>query len=536
MTLLETEPPVTLAFTDYPKVDVATPAPSAWAPPGSAPVGFEPEDRWGEVEAEFEELAGRRWEAARDPRVTGIVPAGVDATALRRGVVPFFQSEKAQGMNPRFNQRKMEAFTGAVSLEDSATGTWREKREVGSLFPVRPEGRVTSGGSVASPVDLAVQRERTPAPMLQNNVGPVDPVHVGPGLGNPDVLAFGGFNSGLIARVMPPDLSWRRNTVLEGRPTNAGAPVGKTALPSALQANAPPTAWATSPSDLLPTRASRTGAAVRASPASRGVRRCEPAGYVGAAAGPGGGRAQGRGGAVTTERCDADQGGGDRVLNLRGPGAPGAHWSAPDFRRAGRRLREYGWDVANAAGVAPAPRQRATELVPSTGRELHQAHVLAGAAPAGGGAPRFTDPGLSTTGREVHVDATWGVGGVRGPRAPTVRDGLAAPSTRRAVGEARPLPTGAVAAGGGDPGTMYPAFDRERALGRTTGGARAPVPGYAAAPEVGGRLSNKLPVDNSRLQSWGVPANDLRPPRWGGGGAMERTEPPPPPAWRTLTD
>jgi hypothetical protein len=55
-------------------------------------------------------------------------------------------------------------------------------------------------------VELLDARDRYEmgAPLVSAGVGPVDAVRVGPGVGvGRDVPAYGGFNSGLLARVLP---------------------------------------------------------------------------------------------------------------------------------------------------------------------------------------------------------------------------------------------------------------------------------------------------------------------------------------------
>lgn len=167
--------------------------------------------------------AQARWEAARDPALTGIVTPN---TKLSNAVLPFFTSAKKQNTNDAVKQTKMEAFTGANELGDSMTGTYKNKREVEAFFPPNTSaGRVTSGGTSGNPM-YTRDDERLESGVVQNNVMPMEQIRVGPGVGvGPDVAATDGFHPML--RILPKNVGDYKKNNLPGQVNHGRAPVEK---------------------------------------------------------------------------------------------------------------------------------------------------------------------------------------------------------------------------------------------------------------------------------------------------------------------
>lgn len=159
----------------------------------------------------------RRWNQALDPSLTGIVTPNTARDP--KGMLPFFRSMKSQNTNDSIKQRRVEMYTGAVMADDSATGTYRHKREVPQGHPTNPQ-LVTSAGTQGNPAEVR-QLERYVLPQLHNNVSPLPQTRVGPGLGmTPDAPATDGFHPML--RVLPPNVNAHRKNNLLAR-TNHGA-------------------------------------------------------------------------------------------------------------------------------------------------------------------------------------------------------------------------------------------------------------------------------------------------------------------------
>lgn len=171
-------------------------------------------------------LATARWEAARDPSLTGI--ANPNTIRLANAPLPFFRSAKSQNTNDAVKQTRLENFTGANALGSSVTGTYQRKREVEAMF--RPEdnaARVTSSGSTGNG---AVERDlrRFEPGVMHNNVLPADQTTVGRGVGvGPDVAATDGFHPML--RLPVKNVGEYKKNNLEGRVNHGAAPVTNTA-------------------------------------------------------------------------------------------------------------------------------------------------------------------------------------------------------------------------------------------------------------------------------------------------------------------
>lgn len=162
--------------------------------------------------------AEKRWLEARDPALTGVITPN---TRLTNAVLPFFASAKKQHTSDAVKQTLMEKFTGATRLEDSATGTYRSKREVEAMFkPGESAAPVTSSGTAGN---RAQQRQdaRYAAGVVQHNVLPADQLRVGRGVGvGADVAATDGFHP--MYRVMLKNVGEYKKNNLPGQ-VNAGA-------------------------------------------------------------------------------------------------------------------------------------------------------------------------------------------------------------------------------------------------------------------------------------------------------------------------
>lgn len=171
--------------------------------------------------------AEERWQAARDPAVSGIVTPHTRLTG--GGMVPFFRSAKSQNTNDAVKQTRLETFTGANALDGSATGTWRPKQEVEAMFPPSAGAvPVTSGGSAGNQLNRGGETERYETSVMQNNVMPAPQVRVGRGVGvGPDVAATDGFHP--MYRTMLKNVGEYKKNNLPGRVNHGGAAVSKTA-------------------------------------------------------------------------------------------------------------------------------------------------------------------------------------------------------------------------------------------------------------------------------------------------------------------
>lgn len=180
--------------------------------------------------------AAARWEAARDPALTGVV--NPNTVRLGNAPLPYFRSAKSQNTNDAVKQTRLEAFTGATGMDSSLTGTYRSKREVDALFrPGESAAPVTSAGSAGNrAVDRDLQRFEPG--VMHNNVLPSQQVTVGRGVGvGPDVAATDGFHPML--RIPVKNVGDYKKNNLEGRVNHGAAPVTNTASQAAQPAFAP---------------------------------------------------------------------------------------------------------------------------------------------------------------------------------------------------------------------------------------------------------------------------------------------------------
>jgi len=172
--------------------------------PGAYPFPDTPADS-GVLLARQERLAQERWDAARDPRASGIV----DRNA------PFFSSYAKQSTNDEVKQRRMELYTGVATLEGSKTGVWQPKTESGARFAPASQP-VTSGGSSGNASNYETQRLTSAISAVQSNTLPFQQVRVGPGIGvGAGTVATDGFHSQY--RVMPVDAWAYKQNILPGR-------------------------------------------------------------------------------------------------------------------------------------------------------------------------------------------------------------------------------------------------------------------------------------------------------------------------------
>lgn len=174
----------------------------ARAPPPSTPAprraGQQPPS---ELLAADRAAAAARWDAAADPRVSGII---TPHTNPGTGPLPFFRSAKSQNTNDAVKQTRLELFTGATETDASATGTWQHKAVSGPRFaPAETAARVTSDGRPGNAqLDLGAAAERFRLTPKMNNVLPVQQLRVGPGVGvGAQVAATDGFHP--MFRVLP---------------------------------------------------------------------------------------------------------------------------------------------------------------------------------------------------------------------------------------------------------------------------------------------------------------------------------------------
>lgn len=164
--------------------------------------------------------AAARWQAARDPALTGIVSPN---TKLENAMVPFFRSAKSQNTNDAVKQTLLETFTGENTMDNSLTGTYRRKREVEAMFaPKENAAPVSSGGSGGNrPYERDMQRFVSGT--VHNNVLPAQQVQVGRGVGvGPEVSATDGFHP--MYRVMMKNVGGYKKNNLPGGVNHGYAP------------------------------------------------------------------------------------------------------------------------------------------------------------------------------------------------------------------------------------------------------------------------------------------------------------------------
>ena len=117
--------------------------------------------------------------------------------ALGRDPVPYFSSAATQHTNDSVKDTRLELYTGRLEMDNSATGVYRHKLEQAPLFdPKNSETLVGQTGGYTTLAETEEERYRHYQPShLRNNVKPVAPQQVGPGIGvGPNVSAVGHFH------------------------------------------------------------------------------------------------------------------------------------------------------------------------------------------------------------------------------------------------------------------------------------------------------------------------------------------------------
>jgi hypothetical protein len=179
--------------------------------PGSYPIGPPPVTST-ELLKRHDKLAEKRWNAAHDPRTSGII--GPHS-------IPHFSSYRKQHTNDTIKQQRMEIHTGNLTAGASESGTWKSKTEIPALFkPVAQP--VTSSGSSGNASNYGTQRQAASVSGRQNNALPFVQQRVGPGIGiGTNVSAADGFHSQY--RSLPPDAFGYKRNELEGRSLTGAA-------------------------------------------------------------------------------------------------------------------------------------------------------------------------------------------------------------------------------------------------------------------------------------------------------------------------
>jgi len=170
----------------------------------------------------YRKKAEKRWKQARIPKESGIITPNMRPSEI----MPFFTSGKTMNTNSDYKQRKMELFTGDVLDGTSVSGTYKHKKETGTMFGMNPQGRVSSSGTVGNaPGDVEIQKARSVTARTHNNVLPAEQLRIGPGLGvGPEVAATGGFHQ--FYRQLPLNVNEYKLNTLPGGVVPGGSTIG----------------------------------------------------------------------------------------------------------------------------------------------------------------------------------------------------------------------------------------------------------------------------------------------------------------------
>lgn len=180
---------------------------------------------------DYEDRARQRSRAAQVPAISGIITPN---TKLET-VMPFYRSAKTQNWNPGVNQRKFETYSG----QTAQNGEWKPKQEVEAIFPAKPQGYVTSSGTLMQNVGAQQDASRIPKFTRHNNVLPFQQIRVGPGLGvGPDVIATGGRHQ--FYRQLPVNINAHKLTELPGNINIGGSTIPKPPAPANVTINRNP--------------------------------------------------------------------------------------------------------------------------------------------------------------------------------------------------------------------------------------------------------------------------------------------------------
>ena len=178
-------------------------------------------------------LFDQRFKDSLDPARTGIIAPG----RLWMDGKPQFRSEAAMHSNDAFKNRKLETFSGGTGNDPCTQDPGSTlQRQVTPLFAPQP----TTTPMMQETGDRGLETERYKTGLgRMNNVVPVAPIRVGPGLNAPaDVQAQGAFHQ--FFRVMPENINAHRlNRDYMQQPIPGKAPVGKRAADVAFAQNKP---------------------------------------------------------------------------------------------------------------------------------------------------------------------------------------------------------------------------------------------------------------------------------------------------------
>ena len=160
----------------------------------------------------YRRKAEDRWKRAQVPKESGIITPNMRPAE----VMPFFTSGKTMNTNTNYKQRKMELFTGNMLDGFSTSGEYKHKKGSPAMFAPKPQGVVTSSGTVGNPAgNEELEKARTTPSRVQNNILPAEQLRVGPGLGvGPEVAATGGFQQ--FYRQLPLNVGAYKKTNLPG--------------------------------------------------------------------------------------------------------------------------------------------------------------------------------------------------------------------------------------------------------------------------------------------------------------------------------
>lgn len=257
--------------------------------------------------------AARRWEQSLQPHLTGIVTPQTARDAP--GMLPFFKSMRTQNTNDAVKQTRMELFTGEVSADTSATGTYRKKVELAQQHPTNAQ-QVSSSGTSGNPAEVR-ESDRYIVTNLHNNVSPVPQMRVGPGLGlGANDGARDGFHPML--RVLPVNVGDYKKNPLPGAVNHGGSTVagGSNRLPHAKNRADTPIAMGCN-REVTASRAAYTAPTVQSLPNRNAVGRTAGHEYYGGSNHQNGSTVY----AISEDRLKSDNNPGYAGLNLAGAAA-----------------------------------------------------------------------------------------------------------------------------------------------------------------------------------------------------------------------
>jgi len=155
-------------------------------------------------------------------------------------MVPFISKGGAQNANDNVKTTRLEIFTGATDADASATGTYRNKKEVTPMF--EPElGRSHVNGMPSASEGERFSRYETGMYRSGVNSDPNSRMQVGPGLGiSPDQVAGGHFHPERDFRMLPNNVNEYRINQLDSYVKVGASAVEKaTSLPNKISKKLP---------------------------------------------------------------------------------------------------------------------------------------------------------------------------------------------------------------------------------------------------------------------------------------------------------